>query len=107
MEGLSLRNSYVDFFPMQKAATIFPGFSVFLGIVDNPGLDQIHQAIAEKFGMHPEMSLVEQVGENRVRKTSITHLDRVAVLNKPGHIVADALGRLICAIPGSSRRGSS
>ena len=45
--------------------------------------------------MNPEMSLVGQVGENRIRKTSITHLDRVAVLNKPGYMVADALRRVI------------
>ena len=57
--------------------------------------------------MHPEMLLVEQVGHNRVRQPSITDLDGVAVLDEPGHVVADALRRFIEGIPGSSRRGSS
>ena len=43
----------------------------------------------------PRCLLVEQVGQNRVRKTSITDLDRVAVLDEPGHVVADALRRFI------------
>ena len=81
--------------PCEKAATVIPGFSFFLRIVDDSGLDQVHEAIAEQFGMHPQMLFVEQVGHDRIRQPPVTDLDGIAVLNEAGHVVADPLCRFI------------
>ena len=94
---------------MRKGGDRLPRIQVFPGIVDDAGLDKIHEAVAEEFGMHPQMFFLVQVGHDRIRQPSVTDLDGIAVLDEAGHVVADPLRRLRRAgptgTPGGVRHG--
>ena len=51
---------------MQKVATVFPRSMLFLGVVHDPLFHQIHEAIAQKLGVNPEMFFCLQ-GSKRSR----------------------------------------
>ncbi|EKD22186.1 MAG: hypothetical protein ACD_87C00124G0002 [uncultured bacterium] len=42
--------------------------------------------------MHPQVFFIAEVGHDRVRQSSVSDLNGVPVLDKPGHILPDALG---------------
>src|SRR5450759_5621210 len=57
---------------------------------DRSGFEQLHHAIREHLGVNPQVSLLAQAEERRVRYRSDAHLQRRTVLDHPRDDLADA-----------------
>jgi hypothetical protein len=73
---------------------------------DHPVLDQGDQPVREHLGVHPEVELVAEAGEHGVGDGADAHLQRRAVLDEGGDVLADErfLGDgSVAGWPGSGR----
>ncbi len=69
-----------------------PAVDGLAGVVDDALLHQLHDAVADEFRVDAQVLLAVEVREDRVGDRPVADLDRVAVFDKPGHVVADPLG---------------
>ena len=78
-------------------------------VVDDPFLHQLHHSVAQQFGVDAQVVLLAQIGEDRVGQAAVPDLNRVAVLDDPGHVLADLVGDVVRhrppRTPGAARHG--
>ena len=66
-----------------------PLCSVLASPVIDAALEQLHHPVREHLGVDPEVALVLEVEQHRVRDLADPHLQRRAVLDQVGHVLAD------------------
>jgi hypothetical protein len=74
-----------------KVASILPGMVVLLAVGDRAGLDQRQDAVADHFGVDAEVALVGQLHHHRVGNAAVADLQRGAVVDHVGDVLADGL----------------
>ena len=65
------------------------------GVVDHPAPHEVGDPVGEQLGVHAEVLLAREGGEDGVGDAAVAGLDGVAVLDDAGDIAADAAGDLV------------
>ena len=88
---------------------ILPGWMLFAAPVDGARLHQVQQAVRKHLGMHAKVFPIGQGAERGVGDAADAQLQRRAVLDQLGDVLADALLdlRWRCDMASNSGRSTS